>query len=605
MGVSRSRTAGSIAGSGGDLGGFYLLGAFAVLAVVDAALWAGGGIASLTAGHGWRSAPFGMFMPATIARVGTAALWPGTTLPGVLAFAAALAALVLVPAGVLAVRWALRRPLPGDPLPSLASPSDVRPMLPAAAADSARRLRPSLAAVRAKDLPPADRGLLLGELRPRGPRLFASWEDVVVAVMAPRSGKTTALAIPAVLDAPGPVVATANKADLHAATAELRAADTGERVWTFDPQRIARSLRSWWWDPIGDLADVEDAERLASHFVLTVDDERAKDIWGPAAQELLAALLMAAKVSRGTLLDVYRWLNAESDPDPVDYLRPAYPLLSASLEGTMRAPAETRGSVYFTARTAAKCLRNPAITEWVTPPEGCLEMFDPAAFVRARQSLYLLSKDGGGSAAPLVAALTDRVLRAAVVAAEGSGGRLDPPLVAVLDEAANICRIGDLPALYSHLGSRGVIPLTILQSYAQAVGVWGKGGTATLWSAATVKLIGSGADDAAFAEDVSRLVGEHDVLSDSYSSGGAGRGSRTRSTRRERILSAAEVRALPKGTALLLSTGARPALIRTLPWYSGPRAAAIGAAVARAVTRIAADRPDDAQTASAARGGAA
>lgn len=33
------------------------------------------------------------------------------------------------------------------------------------------------------------------------------------------------------------------------------------------------------------------------------------------------------------------------------------------------------------------------------------------------------------------------------------------------DEAANICRISDLPELYSHLGSRGITPITILQSY--------------------------------------------------------------------------------------------------------------------------------------------
>ncbi len=32
-----------------------------------------------------------------------------------------------------------------------------------------------------------------------------------------------------------------------------------------------------------------------------------------------------------------------------------------------------------------------------------------------------------------------------------------------------------------------------------------------LWSAATVKVIGSGIDDATFAEDLSRLVGDHDV----------------------------------------------------------------------------------------------
>ena len=49
--------------------------------------------------------------------------------------------------------------------------------------------------------------------------------------------------------------------------------------------------------------------------------------------------------------------------------------------------------------------------------------------------------------------------------------------------------------------------------------------------------------------------------------------------------------ALPKGTALLLSTGARPALIRTLPWYTGPRAGAINAAIGRAVAGIAAAPP--------------
>jgi type IV secretory pathway TraG/TraD family ATPase VirD4 len=161
----------------------------------------------------------------------------------------------------------------------------------------------------------------------------------------------------------------------------------------------------------------------------------------------------------------------------VEILRTAgHPLLAASLDGTRRSPAETRGSVYFTARTATKCLRNPQITAWVTPPPPGVrrDRFSSAAFPTSRQTLYLLSKDGGGSAAPLVAALTDRVMRDGVAAAERTaGGRLDPPLLCVLDEAANICRIGDLPQLYSHLGSRGIVPLTVLQSYAQGAGVLG------------------------------------------------------------------------------------------------------------------------------------
>ena len=60
-----------------------------------------------------------------------------------------------------------------------------------------------------------------------------------------------------------------------------------------------------------------------------------------------------------------------------------------------------------------------------------------------------------------VAALTDRVLRCGA-GRRGRWGSPDPQLLVVLDEAANICWTADLPTLYSHLGSRGIVPVTIL-----------------------------------------------------------------------------------------------------------------------------------------------
>ena len=106
-----------------------------------------------------------------------------------------------------------------------------------------------------------------------------------------------------------------------------------------------------------------------------------------------------------------------------------------------------------------------------------------------------------------------------------------------------------------------------------------------LWGAATIKLIGSGADDAAFAEDISAIIGEHDVDVLSYARGRGG-GSSSISTRRERIMPAAQVRALPKTQAVLLATGVRPALIRLLPWYEGARRAEIAAAEQQATAEL-------------------
>jgi len=591
---------------GGDALAWVIPAAAAVAAVAGGALWAAGGLASMLAGRGWHSPPFTLTTGIAVLTHGTRRFWPGTDPRLLLALAAALTAVVLLPAAVLLLRGYLNAPAADDPRRSLARGVHLAPMLRRHAAVRAQHLRPSLAGRRPSRLADGEVGVLLGRLGTQ--QVFCSWEDVAVAFMAPRSGKTTALAVPITLAAPGPVVLTSNKTEGWKETAALRFAQTGERVWTFDPQRIAHTPQSWWWNPLAELSTVAEANRLAGHFVATVEDDR-RDIWGPAAKELLATLLLAAAVSGQTLLDVYAWLADEATPIPGGLLREhGYDLLARTLRGTQDSPPETRGSVYFTARAATACLRDGQITAWVTPPAynsaphrpdhpnrtddpggvgGPLVEFRPEAFPGSRQTLYLLSKDEGGSAGPLVAALTDRVLRCGVTAAEHRGGRLDPPMVLVLDEAANICRIADLPALYSHLGSRGIVPLTILQSYSQAVGVWGETGTKALWGAATVKLIGPGMDDPAFAEDLSRLVGDHDVLTVSRSSGG-GRGgaSRTHATRQQRILPASAVRELGKGQALLLATGIKPALLSLQPWYTGPHATQITAAATTATQLI-------------------
>ena len=173
--------------------------------------------------------------------------------------------------------------------------------------------------------------------------------------------------------------------------------------------------------------------------------------------------------------------------------------------------------------------------------------------------LYLIT-ESRSAAAPLIAGLTDAATRAGRRHAERSGGRLDPPMVLVLDEAANNCRIADLPDLYSHLGGRGMIPVTILQSYEQGVTVWGEPGMAALRSSATKKLIGAGVDSPRLTRDVALLVGHHDVPVRSVSIGD-GRATEQITFQRRLILEAADIRAIQRGTALLLATGIRPALV--------------------------------------------
>lgn len=579
-----SRTIGPRTIAGPNAGAWTVLGLAWGLLGLAGLVWAAAWLAAAVSGG--RVGRFGVAWVAAVAHHRLDQAWPGTPTPLVLAVTAVL---LLAAGGCAAAGWWFvdrHRPDADDPLRSLARAGEIAALTPGPVTARARSLRPSLAGTDPRRMPAGEAGWLIGDLEPRGPELRASVEDVAVAIMGPRTCKTTALAIPAIRSAPGAVVATSNKADLWAATAAARAARPAGRVWVFDPQRVTYAEQTWWWNPLSAVDTVEEAYRLAGHFVQEVRGGAggrldSADFWMSAAQDLLTQLVLAAAVSQRSIADVYNWLNDTRSPQPATLLdQHGYPTGAAALRGRQHGASETREGVYETARTAAQCLLDDRITDWVRPPERRrgLEQLDVTAFARSTDTLYLLSKDGSGAAAPLVAGLVDQIMRAAIREAEQAGGRLDPQLTVVLDEAANICRIADLPLLYSHFGSRLIQILTILQSYRQGVGVWGEQGMDALWSAATVKLIGAGVDDPRFAEDISRLIGDHDVPLASLSRSRDGVSEQV-SLRRQRILEAADVRALGKGRALLLAAGCRPGLVRLRPWYAEPDARGVAAAV--------------------------
>ncbi|MFC4951073.1 type IV secretory system conjugative DNA transfer family protein [Pseudonocardia sp. GCM10023141] len=505
---------------------------------------------------------------------------PQTLLPpngSVVTFGVVMAAIVLVETALGVVVWIAveRRHRSDDPDRSMLRPHALGDLTGKAALRRARNLRPAAA-----DLDDAGRGLRL--LSIGGRDVVMSWEDVALIIMGPRSNKTSAIAVPSVLAAPGLAVATSNKADLWALTSGLRA--NAGPVWTFDPQRISHSEQTWWWNPLRSIADADPAERveaaarLAGHFVGTIGGERRDPFFHAAAEQVLTATLMAAALSGGTMREVIAWLqpgrrDAIAALDAVGAFTEA-----ADLDATLTGADVTTKGIYQTARTATKALTSERLMRWLTPPETWreppattppteLDLWDLLAAGRdGPATVHLLSKEGAGTAAPIVTALVDRILEISELLAQASGGRLEPPVVAVLDEAANICPIRALPQLYSHYGSRGIQVLTILQSYQQGVGVWGEQGMQALWSAATMKLVGAGVDDHAFLNKLSGLIGDHYVERVSTSVDRS-RVSRQYAQAREPILPASALRAITRDQAVLLTSGRRAGLGRLHPWY--------------------------------------
>ncbi|MFE7960384.1 type IV secretory system conjugative DNA transfer family protein [Streptomyces sp. NPDC057413] len=567
---------------GYDIAFRLLMGVLAVVVPLSHLAWLSGNITACLTGHAWAS-----YQPTT-ALLHPDQLWPKAGETPLLIGARIIPVTVLLAlvatAGLL---WARHKNNGGGrkkKITGMAKPKDIEPLMAKAITDKARSLRPSLKT--AKHIDARDTGILLGNLQGTRHEVRMGYEDVAVAIMAPRSGKTTSLAIPSILNAPGPVLLTSNKAAGDAYTATLDARAAVGRVWSMDPQQIAHAAREMWWNPLADAKTLDGAGRLAGHFLAaSVDASQQGDFWSKAGSNILSQLFLAAAQDERPITDVMQWLAFPADRTPLDILRDHdFTAVAAQLKGTVEGPPETRDGIYETARQYAAALLNSDIAAWVTPQKDVPE-FRPAEFVTSTDTLYLLSKDGGGGASALIAACADSVMRAATAQAERAGGRLDPPMLAILDEAANVCKISDLPDLYSHLGSRGIIPITILQSYRQGQKVWGDAGMDAMWSAATVKVIGSGIDDPDFADKLSRLIGDHDVETTSTSTSESGK-STSVSMRQERILPADEIRALPKGTALVFATGMRAAMLDLRPWYLEPGADELAAASARASKAI-------------------
>lgn len=163
-------------------------------------------------------------------------------------------------------------------------------------------------------------------------------------------------------------------------------------------------------------------------------------------------------------------------------------------------------------------------------------------------------------------------------------GRLAQPMVAVLDEAANVCRWRDLPDLYSHYGSCGIVLMTILQSWSQGEEVWGKAGMNKLWSAANVAIYAGGVKEEDFLERLTKLVGSYDKTTRSVSTRADTspwrNGAQTsRQLTRERILDVEDLAALPKGRAIVLSSGNRATMVQTLPWTTSARRSVVEASI--------------------------
>ncbi|MEV0768526.1 type IV secretory system conjugative DNA transfer family protein [Nocardia salmonicida] len=480
-----------------------------------------------------------------------------------------------------------------------------------------------------RDAPPsvqANPGPLLGRTVIGDIALHIPAELGITVAAGQRTGKTVVWAIPAVLSAWGPCLATSNKPDLYRHTVYAR--EQVGRVWVCDLQGVTGTVQCGFWvNLLNQVTGLPAARKLAGFFVSgsagsasEVANAKTDAYFDGGAQELFALCIFAAACAGGDLHHVADWLGRDQDPTPALILRHhGHDRPAARIMECQGLYARQRDGLYDMARRFLNVLSDAGYAQMVTPPvrklfqvsettakdatsqragavssvrDGVrveatdqarthlLPEFDPTAFVRSNDTLYPLSMAGPDGATPLTAALVGQVLEAALTTARArADGRLEIPLLCVLDEAANCARISELPSYYTYAAGCGIILMTILQVLEQGENLWGVNGLKTMM-AQSIEVYGGSIASRDYLEHWSAMAGQHDVSdrSRTLTPGGV---QRSLSWRAEPILDVAMLSALPKDRALVRLPGHGPVVVRKIPWFDTEYAPLINASMQR------------------------
>lgn len=420
-------------------------------------------------------------------------------------------------------------------------------------------------------------GLLLGTIDNGKTKVYQSWESCGLFFMGARMGKTTSYVIPNSLQAPGPYLLTTNKYD---GVAEVIAARGSRgRIWIFDPENVLpqtqKNATPWmqWdlWSRIKNKSDAEAVVKILNHSTKLADADTvtsSDSFFEPKSNALAVALLLMASEQKMGLFELYK-LIIDGNLNKIEaLLSDKFPMLSLEVKGLASQPDKTRDNILAGTTRILGPIVNDMVLNWIEP-NGSSEVFKPADFVESQDTLIVLVKDGGTSAAALSSLLVDAVFVAASVAA---APRLDPPLVADLDEINNTVHLKDLPDRYTFYGSKGIIVNSYLQAPASGVKLWGQTGYKQITSAATVKAVGGGIEDKAELEALSSMIGKYERSTSSYSYNSSGSDSMSRKTSSHskqwhEIMTVSELSNMPRYQAVVRIAGFGTGILDKKPWF--------------------------------------
>ncbi|GAA4757770.1 type IV secretory system conjugative DNA transfer family protein [Actinomycetospora chibensis] len=389
-------------------------------------------------------------------------------------------------------------------------------------------------------------------------RVWSSIEDVTLVFGGPRTGKTGWLA-GRVLDAPGAAVVTSTRTDLLELCAPIRQKTRGP-VFVFNPVGLGGLRSTISFDPLIGCTDPVTAMERATDMVSATSRAGSGDAerWDAQARRVLAALLHAAALGGGSMRDVLGWVadNARAAREvPALLRRSQVESFEKAAEQFVETNDRTRTSITNSIMPALGWLNHPDAAAAAAPTD---QLFDVEELLSSRATVFLLGAEEADTGS-LVCALTGHIAREARrLAVAKPSGRLDPPLLLALDEAALISPV-PLENWTADMGGRGVTIIAPFQSRAQLLARYGEHKTATILNNTGSVLLFGGTRDQADLQFWSTLAGERDERITTTDMRGR---VASKTVRKVPVLAPAQLANLPAGKVVVYRRGIAPVIGR-------------------------------------------
>ena len=405
----------------------------------------------------------------------------------------------------------------------------------------------------------------------------------MIVVGPVQTGKTTGFAVPAILEWQGPVVATSVKTDLLRETIAARRRSADAHVWVYDPTGGTgyRGRPAGRRSPAARLGRARSASPPGSSAARAASGSSrdAAEFWYAAAAKLLAPILFAAAVTERTMADVVRWVDSQEQEEVFDALDAAdESAASTAFQASTLRDDRTRSERLHDRGDRARRVRRsgrPRLggdvpssepsgfsTAASTPPTSAHRRTSSAASSRCSRRSSRRSSPPPTSGRPR------------------RGKPLDPPLLLVLDECANIAPLRELATLASTGAGQGIQLVSVFQDMAQINAVYGRDRAPTIVSNHRAKVDPLRRSRTRTTLDyVARLLGDEEVRQVSSTSGAEGRRSTTESVAYRNLAPANVLREMRPGHGLLVYGHLPPARLALRPWFADRRLRGLAAGI--------------------------